>query len=77
MDKLKNSILKVISGDSYPIDVHPVTKGDLKTITKNNGWLFIWTNEIKYSDWHVFKLTIRDNPNEIMPDVNLAGIKFR
>jgi hypothetical protein len=49
IDKLTNSILNTISGDSFPTDVHPVTKSDLKTVTRKNGWLFTWTTEIKYS----------------------------
>ena len=61
IDKLTNSILNTISGDSFPTDVHPVTKADLKTVTKKNGWLFTWATELKFSDRHVFKLTIRDN----------------
>ena len=65
IDKLTNSILNTISGDSFPTDVHPVTKGDLKSVTKKNGWLFTWATELKFSDRHVFKLTIRDNPNII------------
>ena len=65
IDKLTNSILNTISGDSFPTDVHPVTKADLKTVTKKNGWLFTWATELKFSDRHVFKLTIRDNPNII------------
>lgn len=65
IDKLTNSILNTISGDSFPTDVHPVTKSDLKTVTRKYGWLFTWTTEIKYSDRYVFKLTIRDNPNII------------
>ncbi len=33
IDKLTNSILNTISGDSFPTDVHPVTTADLKTTT--------------------------------------------
>ena len=40
IDKLTNSIVNTISGDSFPTDVHPITKVDLKNITKKNGWLF-------------------------------------
>lgn len=65
IDKLTNSILNTISGDSFLTDVHPVTKADLKTVTKKNGGLFTWATELKYSDRQVFKLTIRDNPNII------------
>jgi hypothetical protein len=63
IDKLTNSILNTISGDSFPTDVHPMTKADLKNTTKKNGWLFNWTSEFKLSDRNVFKLTIRNNPD--------------
>ncbi len=62
IDTLTNSILNTISGDSFPTDIHHVTKGDLKSTTKRNGWLFNWATEFKLSDRQVFKLTIRNNP---------------
>jgi hypothetical protein len=65
IDRLTNSIVNTISGDSFPTDVHPVTKADLKNVTKKNGWLFSWASELKYLDRQVYKLTIRDNPNII------------
>ena len=65
IDKLTNSILNTISGDSFPTDVHLITKQDLKNITKKSGWLFNWTSEFKLYDRHVFKLTIRNNPEII------------
>ena len=65
IDKLTNSILNTISGDSFPTDVHPVTKADLKNVAKKIGWLFSWTTELKFTDRQVFKLTIRDNPKII------------
>ncbi len=65
IDKLTNSILNTISGDSFPTDVHPLSKADLKNVTKKNGWLFNWNNEFKHKDRQVFKLTIRNNPNII------------
>lgn len=40
IDKLTNSIVNTISGDSFPTDVHPISKVDLKNITKKNGWIF-------------------------------------
>lgn len=33
IDKLTNSIVNTISGDSFPTDVQPVGKADLKNIT--------------------------------------------
>jgi len=65
IDKLTNSILNTISGDSFPTDVHPLTKADLKNITKINGWTFNWKSEFKLLGRNVFKLTIRNNPDII------------
>jgi hypothetical protein len=65
IDKLTNSILNTISGDSFPTDVHPVSKSDLKNVSKKNGWLFNWADEFKLTDRKVFKLTIRNNPDII------------
>ncbi len=65
IDKLTNSILNTISGDSFPTDVHTITKVDLKNIKKKNGWLFNWLAEFKLTDRQVFKLTIRNNPEII------------
>lgn len=62
VDKLTNSIVNTISGDSFPTDVHPINKSDFKNITIKNGWLFNWTSEFKQTDRKVFKLTIRNNP---------------
>ncbi|HWR33245.1 MAG TPA: hypothetical protein VN451_06960 [Chitinophagaceae bacterium] len=62
IDRLTNSIVNTISGDSFPTDVHPVTKPDLKKVTKKNGWLFNWASEFKLANRQIFKLTIRNNP---------------
>lgn len=61
IDKLTNSILNKISGDSFPTDVYPVTKADLVKVTKKNGWLFSWSSELKQPDRQVYKLTVRGN----------------
>jgi hypothetical protein len=62
IDKLTNSIVNTISGDSFPTEVHHVAKADLKNATKKNGWLFNWVSEFKLTDREVFKLTIINNP---------------
>ena len=72
IDKLTNSIVNTISGDSFQTDVHPVTKLDLKNVIKKNGWLFSWASELKYQDRQVYKLTIRDNPNIIQGLASLS-----
>lgn len=63
IDKVTNSIVNTISGDSFPTDVHSVAKADLKNATKKSGWLFNWASEFKLTDRQVFKLTIRNNPD--------------
>jgi hypothetical protein len=65
IDKLTNSIVNTISGDSFPTDVHAVTRIDLKNTNKRNEWLFNWSSEFKLTDRQVFKLTIRNNPEII------------
>jgi hypothetical protein len=65
VDKLTNSIVNTISGDSFPTEVHPLTKTDLKHIAKKKGWLFNWATEFKLLDRQVFKLTISNNPEII------------
>lgn len=65
VDRLTNSIVNTVSGDSFPTDVHRVTHSDLKNTIKKNGWLFNWSAESKLNDRQVYKLTIRNNPEII------------
>ena len=62
IDRLTDSILNTISGDSFQTEVSLLTKSDLKTITKSKGWLFNWRHEFNQPDKEVYKLTIIDNP---------------
>ncbi|MBC9932930.1 hypothetical protein [Chitinophaga qingshengii] len=71
IDKLTNSIQNVITEDSFPTDVLPVTKEDLKTITKKNGWQFDWKNEFKQPAREIYKLTIVNNITIIQGLVSL------
>ena len=58
---------KLFSGrDSFPTDVLPLTKSDLKTITKKNGWNFDWKSEFLKPDRDVYKLTITNNTEVIL-----------
>jgi hypothetical protein len=75
IDKLTNSVLNTISGDSFPTDIHPISKIDLKSITKKNKWLFNWGEEFKIADRNVFKLTIRNNPDIIQGLVSISDYK--
>lgn len=65
IDKLTDSILNTISGDSFQTDISLVQKFDLKSLTKEKGWLFDWTYEFNQTDREVFKLTIKDNTDVI------------
>ena len=65
VDKLTDSILNTISGDSFRTEISLLTKSDLKSITKSRGWLFDWKYEFNQPDREVYKLTIIDNPDII------------
>jgi len=41
IDRLTNSIVNTISGDSFDTEILPATKDDLKGITKKIGWKFL------------------------------------
>ena len=72
IDKLTNSILNTISGESFQTDVLPVTKADLKNITKKNGWLFSWVSENKIIDRQVLKLIVCDSPDVIQGLISIS-----
>ncbi len=63
IDRLTNSIINTISGDSLPTDVLNVTPNDLKLVTKSRGWNFNWKGELKKEGVIVFKLVILGNEN--------------
>jgi hypothetical protein len=65
IDRLTNSIVNSISGDSFPTEVSLLVKQDLKDITKKRGWLFDWKTELKSTDREIYKLTITNNLNVI------------
>jgi len=65
IDKLTNSILNTISGDSFPTEINQIGSNDLKNVSKKNGWNFNWGAEFKLADRKVYKLTITGNANVI------------
>ena len=75
IDRLTNSITNTISGDSFPTEVLPVTKADLKSITKKSGWKFNWKSEAALDDREVFKLTIEGNPHIVQGLISLTDRK--
>ncbi|GGA82137.1 hypothetical protein [Puia dinghuensis] len=72
VDRLTNSITNTISGDSFPTEVLPVTKADLKSVTKKAGWKFDWKSEAKLTDRATYKLTIEGNPNIIQGLISIS-----
>ncbi|MBE0636892.1 MAG: hypothetical protein IH598_00050 [Bacteroidales bacterium] len=65
IDRLTNSILNTISGDSFSTEVSILTKTDLKNITKKSGWNFDWKAEFKNEKSEQYKLSIVNNPHII------------
>jgi len=65
IDKLTNSILNTISGDSFPTEVSRFTIKDSKQTIKKNGWNFNWKSELDNDVNEVYKLTIVGNPDII------------
>jgi len=59
IDKLTNSIVNIVTGDSFETEVIKVEKNELKSLKK--GWKFDWNKE--YSKGTVYKLTIKGNTN--------------
>ncbi len=72
IDKLTNSIVNTISGDSFRTEISILTKSDLKTVLKKNGWNFNWRTEQKDLSKEVYKLTIVNNPNIIQGLISLS-----
>ena len=72
VDKLTNSIINVISGDSFQTEVSRLTKNDLKIITKKNGWNFNWKTEFQDIQKEVYKLTIVNNPTIIQGILSIS-----
>ncbi len=71
IDKLTNSIENRVTGDSFPTNIIHLTKDDLKTVTKKNGWVFDWKFELNQSAREVYKLTISENSNVIQGLISL------
>jgi hypothetical protein len=71
IDKITNSIENVFTGDSFATDISILSKNDLNTVSKKNGWLFNWRDEYKEPARDVFKLTIVNNPTIIQGLISL------
>jgi hypothetical protein len=71
IDKLTNSIENVVTGDSFPTEITLVSTADLKKVTKKNGWVFNWRQELSNPKHEVYKLTIQNNPGVIQGLISL------
>ena len=71
IDKLTNSIENVVTGDSFATDISILNKNDIKNITKKNGWIFNWRNELNDASREIFKLTIVNNSSIIQGLISL------
>ncbi len=62
IDKLTRSIENVVTGESFPTQVRPLTTAKTR---KLKGWAFDWAREVATSGRPVFQLNTVDNPNII------------
>ena len=71
IDKITESIENAETGETLDTLVLPVTKADLKEITKKNGWLFNWKLELDEPEHQVYKLVTEKEPQTIQGMVSL------
>lgn len=71
IDKLTNSIENVVTGDSFATEISVLNKNDIKLITKVNGWVFNWRDELKEPSREIYKLTIVNNSSIIQGLISL------
>ena len=72
IDRLTNSILNCIYGESFPTEVILLSKNDLKQTQKKNGWKFNWKHELNQPDREVYKLVTTVNPGIVHGIVSLT-----
>jgi len=65
VDKITESIEDAATGEALDTLVLPVTKADLKEVTKKNGWNFDWKLEFNETGHQMFKLVTEKEPQTI------------
>lgn len=75
IDKLTNSIENAFSGDSFDTDLLTISKEDLHSVKKGNGWQFDWKYEFQQPERQVYKLAIKGNPNVIQGLISFSDEK--
>ena len=76
IDKLTDSILNRISGDSFETQVALLKKQELKAVTKTRGWNFNWRFELAQNDREVYMLTIISYPHIIQGLTSLTRARI-
>jgi hypothetical protein len=71
IDKITESIENAETGETLNTLVLPVSKSDLKEVTKKNGWLFNWKFEYDQTERQVYKLVAKNEPQTIHGLVSL------
>lgn len=71
IDEITNSIRNTVTGDSFETTVSRITKPDLKSITKKQGWSFDWRKELGFPERDVYKLTIINNLHVVQGLISL------
>jgi hypothetical protein len=71
VDKLTNSIENRVTGDSFTTNIIHLTKTDLGTVLKKNGWAFDWRYELNQPTREVYKLTIAENATVIQGIISI------
>ena len=72
VDRLTDSVLNTISGDSFQTDVATLKKSDLGHLGKNDEWKFNWKSEFNDLTKEVYKLTIINNPDIIQGLISVS-----
>jgi hypothetical protein len=72
VDRLTDSIVNTISGDSFQTEISVLTSHDLKTINQKAGWNFDWQTEYDDLSKEVYKLSIINNPTIIQGLISVS-----
>ena len=72
VDRLTDSIVNTISGDSFQTEISVLTSHDLKTISQKAGWNFDWQTEYDDLSKEVYKLSVINNPTIIQGIISLS-----
>ena len=75
IDKITESIENAQTGETFDTLVLPLAKTDLEQVTRKNGWLFDWKQEISEPEKQVYKLITEQEPQTIQGLVSFENKK--